>query len=95
MTSADFTQLLVAESEADGNTEWIRGLLSEARAKISAAKGEIVTLTNATLNGKTFERRFQFSALDVIRCCRAALKILDDEDDAVPATYPDFSQIIR
>lgn len=95
MTADDFVQLLVAESEADGNTEWIKGLLSEARAKITAAKGEIVTLTNATLNGKTFERRFQFSALEVIQCVRRALKILDEEDDSVSQTYGDFSQINR
>ena len=95
MTNDDFVQLLVAEGEADGNSEWIRGLMAAARAKITAAKGEIVLLTNATLNGKTFECRFQFSALEVIQDCRAALKILGDEDDTVSVTYGDFSQITR
>jgi len=95
MTADDFVQLLVAESEADGNSEWVKGLMSDARAKITAARGEIVMLTNATLNGKTFERRFQFSALEIIQCCRRALKILDEEDDSVSTTYADFSCLAR
>lgn len=95
MTFDDFVQFLVAESEADGHTTWVEGLLDEAKSKMTGAKGEFSTLTNASLNGKTFQRFFQFTALDTVRACRRALNIFNNEDDTVSSTNAGFARISR
>jgi hypothetical protein len=91
----DFVAMLVAECEADGNDKFVQGLIVYAKDKVAGGKGEMSSLTNAQVNGKTFQRVQQFTALDTLRACRQALKIYDDTNDVVPATVATFRQITR
>lgn len=92
MTVDEFVNVLVAEMEADGSTAFVDQLLKDARAQIRAGKGSIGTLTSSALNGKSFQRQIEFTAVQVLACCRRALNryTLGDDADEVPATRPDF-----
>lgn len=98
MTVAEFTKVLVAEMEADQSTAFVDGLLRDARAAIKAGKGTIGSMTSGSLNGKTFQKQIDLTALEMLQACRAALKqYLNDgqDDDEVSATYPDFRNLVR
>lgn len=98
MTLDEFTHALVAEMEADESTAFVDALLKDARALIRKGKGTVGTLTSSSLNGKSFQRQVQFTAVQVLSACRRALKLYlgDGEgDDEVSATYPNFSEITR
>ncbi len=91
----DFVAMLVAECEADGNDSFVQAILVYAKDKIAGGKGEMSSLTNAQVNGKTFQRVQQFTALDTLRGCRRALQIYNDTDDVVPATVASFRNLTR
>lgn len=92
MTPDEFVNVLVAEMEADGSTAFVDQLLRDARAQIRAGKGTIGTLTSSALNGKSFQRQVDFTAVQVLDCARRALSryTLGDDDAEVSATRPDF-----
>ena len=92
MTAADFTEFLVAEIEA-GNQTYVTGLLTAAKAKITAGGGEILPMVGASANGKSFNRELRMDCATVAKCCRDALieTAADDEDSGpVSATAFDF-----
>lgn len=95
MTVADFTRFLVAEIEAaDGDTTWVEQLLTDAKAKITAGQGDLGTLINSGLNGKSFTRQLVFSAADVAAAARAALDQVEAESAAGGSlSYADFSML--
>ena len=97
MTSVDeFVNVLVAEMEADQSTALVDSILKDARAKLKNGKGEIGSLTASGVNGKSFNRVVELSALQVVNACRQALKIYlsdGEDDDRVSATYPDFRNL--
>lgn len=99
MTSVEeFVQILVAEMQADQSTALVDAILKDARAKLKAGKGSIGTLTQSGVNGKTFTRQVDMTAIQLIDACRRALKIYlneGEDDDIVSATYPDFSCLHR
>jgi|LakMenE18May11ns_1017448.scaffolds.fasta_scaffold9050511_1 hypothetical protein len=94
MTADDFVNILVTEMEADASTALCDKLMKDARASILSGKGTIGHLTSSSLNGKSFQRNVQFSALEVMNCCRRALTMYastdGDDDGTVSATRPDF-----
>lgn len=92
MTADDFVNVLVAEMEADESTAFVDQLLKDARAQIKAGKGTAGTLTSSALNGKSFSRSVQFSAVEMLDICRRAIRryTLGDDDTEVSATRPDF-----
>lgn len=98
MTVAEFTQMLVAEMEADQSTAFVDCLLKDARAAIKAGKGTVGSLINGSGNGKSFQKAITLGPAEVLSACRSALKqYLNDgaDDDQVSATYPDFRGLIR
>lgn len=98
MTVSEFTQVLLAEMEADKSTAFVDRLLKDARAAITAGKGSVGTMISGSLNGKTFQKEVQLTPAQVLQACRSALKqyLSDGEnDDQVSATYPDFSGLMR
>ena len=97
MTPDEFVNVLVAEMEADGSTAFVDQLLRDARAQIRAGKGTIGTLSSSALNGKSFQRQIEFSAVQILNCCRRALNryTLADDADEVSATRPDFRGLIH
>lgn len=95
MSVNEFTQVLVAEIEADENTDFVMALLADARAAITSGKGTIASLTSSSLNGKAFTRTVDLSPVQVLQACRAALAIAAGVDDQVSATSPDFRNLIR
>lgn len=93
MTDDAFVNVLVDEMESTQSVSFVEQLRKDARAKILAGKGEIGSLTSSALNGKSFGRNVELSAVRVLDCCNRALKIyLNDgaDDDVVSATRPDF-----
>lgn len=97
MTADEFVNVLVAEMEADQSTAFVDKLLKEARAKIQGGKGSIGTLTSSSLNGKSFQSQIQFNAVQMLDCCRRAIRryTLADDDDEVSATRPDFRGLVH
>lgn len=96
MTADDFVNVLVAECEADDSTAFVDQIRKDARAKVLAGKGSIGTLTSSALNGKSFSQQVQFTALEVLDCCRRALRVYlsdGDNDDVVSATRADFREM--
>lgn len=91
----DFVQTLVAIMEADGNTSYVDNLLTNSRAQVTAGNGAMTVTSSATINGKTFEKKIDFSYIDTVRACLQALMIYNDTDDIVPVTYPSFRDINR
>lgn len=92
MTPDEFVNVLVSEMEADQSTAFVDQLLKDARAKIRAGKGSLGTLTSSALNGKSFQRQVDFTAVQVLDCCRRALSRFagGDADAEVSATRADF-----
>ncbi len=93
MTDEAFVNMLADDMQSTQSTALVDQLRKGARAKILAGKGEVGTLTSSALNGKSFARDIQFTAVQVLDCCNRALKIyLNDgaDDDVVSATRPDF-----
>ncbi len=98
MTVDEFTSVLVAEMEADGSTSLVDKILKDARAKMTGGKGSMGTINSSSLNGKSFTRTVELSAIQVVSACRQALKIFANDgagDDSVSSTYADFSCINR
>lgn len=91
----DFVDTLVAECEASGNDKFVQDILKSAVDKVAGGKGEMSSLTNAQVNGKTFQRVQQFTALDTVRACRRALNIYNGGDDAVRCTTASFRNLNR
>ena len=95
MTVAEFTNVLVAEMEADEATTFVETLITDARAAIAGGKGTIASLTSSSLNGKAFTRTIDLSPVQVLQACRQALKIYNETDDAVSSTRPDFRSLMH
>lgn len=99
MTSVEeFVQVLVAEMEADQSTALVDAILKDARAKLKSGKGSIGTLTQSGVNGKTFTRQVDMTAIQLVDACRRALRIYlnaGEDDDIVSSTRADFSSIDR
>jgi len=94
MTPADFILVLVAEIEADGSTAICDRLIKDARASILSGKGTIGHLTSSALNGKSFQRQVDFSAVQILDCARRALITYasedGDDDNTVSSTRADW-----
>ncbi len=87
-----FTDFLVADMVATEDTTFCEGLLSQARAKITAGAGEVGFFQNGTVNGKTFTRATVLTCLDVAYACRTALNEYNDEGtQPTGVTFVDFS----
>lgn len=97
MTADEFVNVLVAEMEADQSTAFVDNLLRDARAQVKAGKGTVGTLTSSSLNGKAFQRSVQFTAVQMMDCCRRAIRryTLADDNDEVSATRPDFRGLVH
>lgn len=94
MTFDDFVATLVADAErADGSTAFIEALLVNARKQVEAGNGTVGMINSATVNGKTFQKKIQFTGMEVMRACNQALKVLADDDDTVSVSYADFSHL--
>ncbi|MEQ1862230.1 MAG: hypothetical protein ABMA13_20120 [Chthoniobacteraceae bacterium] len=89
-----FVEFLVAEMVATDSTTFADDLLTAAKAKI-AGKGELSFLQTGTINGKTFGRAKELSAVDLAIACRRALSEYADLADGgrVTGTTLDFSSI--
>lgn len=94
MTTDEFILVLVAEMEADASTAICDRLIKDARASILSGKGTIGHLTSSALNGKSFQRAVDFSAVQVLDCARRALITYasedGDDDGTVSATLADW-----
>lgn len=91
----DFVEFLVGVCVADESTDYLDGILSDARAAIAAGKGVVSSLLNTGLNGKSFSRAIHLNALDVALACQQAKAAYEGEDQSVSSTYPDFRGLIR
>lgn len=87
--AAQFVSFLVADMEATGSTAFADGLLANAKAAITAGNGQLGFMTTGSVNGKTFGRSKELSALDVAAACREALDLYAD-DETRQITFPDF-----
>lgn len=76
----DFAEFLLGEMIATESTAFADDILAAAKAKI-AGKGELSFLTTGTINGKTFARSKELSAIEVARGARLALKMYADFGD--------------
>lgn len=95
MTVRDFTQVLVAECEADQSTAFVDCLIKDARAAMAAGKGSVGSITSGSVNGKSFTKQINLSPLDVLRAARVARQEYLGDSDQASATYADFSCINR
>lgn len=86
---------LVADMEATEDTAYATDLLTAAKAKITAGAGQLVLLTSASLNGKSFTGEGTLSAVEVAYAARRALDIYDDTAGQSPITFPDLSETFR
>ena len=95
MNDDAFVNVLVSVFEEDGNTGFGDQLIRDARAKILSGKGEIGALTSSALNGKSFSRSVQLTAVQVLDCCMRAKDIYKNGDDSkvVSATRADFREM--
>lgn len=91
----DFVEFLVGVCVADESTEYLDGILADARSAIAAGKGTVSSLLNSGLNGKSFGRAVHLNALDVARACQQAKAEYEGEDQSVAASYPDFRHLNR
>lgn len=98
MTVEDFAAVLLAEMQADESTSFVDKLMKSARDQITKGGGNLSSLLNAGVNGKSFTKAVHLNAAQVIDACRRALRAYagDGYDvDQVSATYPDFSALQR
>lgn len=98
MTVEDFAAVLLAEMQADESTSFVDKLMKSARDQLTKGGGNVSSLLNAGVNGKSFTKAVHLNAAQVLDACRRALKAYANDghdDDEVSATYPDFSTIHR
>ncbi len=94
MTSAEFTDFLIAEIQAaDGATDFVEDILTAAKAKIANSGGQIAPFRTGSVGGKNFERDIRLDAAQVAASCRAALDFAAVNSDGVAGTNYDFSEI--
>jgi hypothetical protein len=92
MTAPQLTDYLIAEIlAADGDTTWVQGLLTAAKAKIASGSGEIAPITSGSLGGKNFSRELRMDPVTFAACCREALDFVAHK--SVSCTRLDFSRI--
>ena len=91
----ELVDFLVETCEAEESTTYLDKLLQQARAKIAGGAGSLGSLTNSSVNGKSFARLVHLSPLEVARACQRALRIHNDNQNEVSASYPDFRHINR
>jgi len=92
--SADLSQLikfLVMECEDTQSTDYVTGLLAQAKAQIQSGNGSIGFIQSASANGKHINRTEQYTCLDVAQACREALRLYNDIPGTSPITFLDFS----
>lgn len=92
----NFISFLIADMQAAAAnpTAFAQTLLDGAKAKIAAGQGEIAFLTGTSLNGKTFNREKDLSAMEVAFCCRRAIdEYTDLQGDASQVTFPNFGHM--
>ncbi len=98
MTVEDFAAVLLAEMQADESTSFVDSIMKEARAALKKGGGNLSSLLNAGVNGKTFTKAVHLNAAQVLDACRRALNAYFNggfDVDEVSATYPDFTSIHR
>ena len=95
MTVQQFTDFLIAECEAAGDTEFANEILTAAKQAILAGGGVIAPLTSGSLNGKNFTRDIKLSPAEVALACRNAINIYNEEAGSGPITFLDFSRANR
>ncbi|MBK8037683.1 MAG: hypothetical protein IPK22_11190 [Verrucomicrobiaceae bacterium] len=98
MTVEDFAAVLLAEMQADESTSFVDSIMKEARAALKKGGGNLSSLLNAGVNGKSFTKAVHLNAAQVLDACRRAINAYanDGHDvDEVSATYPDFSTLHR
>ncbi len=98
MTVEDFAAVLLEEMQADESTSFVDSIMKEARAALKKGGGNLSSLLNAGVNGKSFTKAVHLNAAQVLDACRRALKAYAGDGfdvDEVSATYPDFSALNR
>lgn len=95
MTVREFTQVLVAECEADQSTAFVDSLIKDARAAMGAGKGSVGSITSGSVNGKSFTKQIDLSPLEVLSAARLARQAYLGDEDRVASTYADFSCLNR
>ena len=91
MTAPELTDYLIAEIlAADGDTTWVEGLLTAAKAKITGSSGEIAPVTSGSVGGKNFSRELRTDPVTFAACCREALDFIAHK--SVSCTRLDFSR---
>lgn len=93
--SDELVEFLVEVCEEDEDTDYTVALLASARSAISGSGAGLSSLISSGVNGKTFTRALQLSALEVARACQKAIKIYEDEETDVASTTPDFRNLQR
>jgi hypothetical protein len=86
-----FTAFLVADMEATGSTAFAESLLTKAKIAIEAGNGQLGFMTSGSVNGKTFGRTKELSALDIAKACRDALDLYADNETPL-ITYPNYGK---
>jgi hypothetical protein len=94
VTVTQLTELLTAECEAAGNTDFTSELLAAAKTAILAGAGSIAPLTSGSLNGKSFTRDIKLSHAEVALACRRALSLYNEDAGESPITFLDFSRAL-
>lgn len=90
-----FVDALVGICVADENTEFVDQLIVDARAAITAGKGNVSSLLNSGLNGKSFGRAIYLNPVEVLNCAQTALDRYNEESQEICSSYPDFRRLIR
>jgi len=85
----EFVDFLVAELEDTESTTFVDGLLTAAKAKIMG-RGELGFLETGTINGKTFARSKELSAVEIAQACRQALRLYNNDAGSGGITFLDF-----
>lgn len=86
-----FIDFLLSDLEASGNTTFVDSLLANAQGAITG-RSDLGFIQTGSLNGKSFSRSKELSALEIAFACRRALELYGGS--ATPLVYADFSNLI-
>lgn len=95
MIPQGFVAALIDQCEEDESTAFVDGLISAAKAKITAGGGAVRSLISASYNGKTFawNGATEMSPAELLSAAREAKRAFTGSSTRI--TYATFNGITR
>jgi hypothetical protein len=96
MDALALSEVLLDVIESDGSTRFVDQLYCDAKAALLAGKGTVGSLTQSSVNGKSFTKTADMNPAMVMRACQLALADhTANGTGTARATYADFRGMER